>query len=47
MTQVAEEIGQKDDRYQPFIQQILQLSKKFESEKIEELLRKYLTTSNS
>ena len=36
---VAEEIGQKDDRYQPFIQQILQLAKRFESEKIEELIQ--------
>ncbi|WP_055073871.1 hybrid sensor histidine kinase/response regulator [Pseudanabaena sp. 'Roaring Creek'] len=46
LTQVAEEIAQKDDRYQPFIQQILQFAKNFQSEKIEELLHKFLTSSN-
>ena len=44
LAEAAEEIGQKDDRYQPFIQQILQLAKKFESEKIEEIIQKHLTS---
>ncbi|TYQ30437.1 ATP-binding protein [Pseudanabaena sp. UWO310] len=42
VTQVAKEIEQKDARYQPFIQKILQLAKKFQSEQIEELIQKHL-----
>jgi signal transduction histidine kinase/DNA-binding response OmpR family regulator len=44
LMEVAEQIGQRDDRYHPFTQQILTLAKKFQSEKIEQLIQKYLTT---
>ncbi|MEH1779739.1 MAG: ATP-binding protein [Nostoc sp.] len=43
---VAEEIEQKDRLYQPFIQQVLQLVKQFQSEKIEELIQQYLTKNH-
>jgi len=43
---VAEEIEQKNRLYQPFIQQVLQLVKQFQSEKIEELIQQYLTKNN-
>jgi signal transduction histidine kinase/DNA-binding NarL/FixJ family response regulator len=46
LTVVAELIGQEDDRYQPFIQQILQLAKQFQLEKIEELIQEHLTTNH-
>ncbi|MEZ2251298.1 response regulator [Microcoleus sp.] len=39
----AEKIVAKDDRYEPFIQQIKQLAKQFQTEKIEILIQKYLT----
>jgi len=39
---VAKEIEQKNRLYQPFIQQILQLTQQFQSEKIEELIQQYL-----
>jgi hypothetical protein len=39
---VADEIGKKSLDYQPFIQQILRLSKEFQTEMIEELLQEYL-----
>jgi signal transduction histidine kinase/FixJ family two-component response regulator len=39
---VAEELGQQDDTYQPFIQQVIQLAKQFQSEKLEQLIQKYL-----
>ncbi|NJR21253.1 MAG: response regulator [Richelia sp. CSU_2_1] len=43
LAETAAQIGQKDDRYQPFIQQIQQLAKKFQSEKIEALIQEHLT----
>jgi signal transduction histidine kinase/CheY-like chemotaxis protein len=43
---VAEEIGQKDRLYQPFIQQVLQLAQQFQSEKIEQLIQQHLTTNH-
>ncbi|NJL90058.1 MAG: response regulator [Coleofasciculaceae cyanobacterium SM2_1_6] len=43
LMEVAEQIGQQDDRYQPFMQQVLHLAKKFQSEKIEQLIQQYLT----
>jgi signal transduction histidine kinase/DNA-binding response OmpR family regulator len=46
LAEVASEIGQKDDRYQPFVQKIVDLAKKFQSEKIEELLQKYIVSPN-
>jgi signal transduction histidine kinase/CheY-like chemotaxis protein len=42
LTEAAEQIGQKSDRYQPFIQQVLQLAKQFQEEKLEELLKHHL-----
>ncbi len=42
LTETAEKIGKKDDRYQPFVEQILQLAKQFQVEKIETLIEKYL-----
>ncbi|MEG4105493.1 ATP-binding protein [Microcoleus sp. S13_C5] len=42
LAEVAEKIGEKDERYQPFIQQVLELAKQFKSEKIEELIQYYL-----
>jgi signal transduction histidine kinase/DNA-binding response OmpR family regulator len=47
LMEVAEQIGQRDDRYHPFTQQILSLAKKFQSEKIEQLIQKYLDKSES
>jgi signal transduction histidine kinase/CheY-like chemotaxis protein len=43
LTKTAQEIGRKDDRYQPFVEQILQLARNFQTEKIEILIQKYLT----
>jgi len=43
LVKTAEEIGAKDDRYGLFIQQIQQLAKQFQTEKIEVLIQKYLT----
>ena len=45
LTQAAEEIGQRDDRYRPFIQQMIQLAKEFQLEKIEELIEHHLTNT--
>jgi len=45
LAEVAEEIRQKDDRYQPFIQQVLQLAKKFQAEQIEALIQQHLTSN--
>ncbi len=42
LTEAAEQIGQKSDRYQPFIQKILQLAKQFQTENIEQLIQEYL-----
>jgi hypothetical protein len=43
LVKTAEEIVAKDDRYEPFTQQIQQLAKQFQTEKIEVLIQKYLT----
>lgn len=45
LVKTAEEIGAKDDRYGPFIQQILHLAKQFKAEKIELFIQKYLTNA--
>ena len=47
IAEVGEEIIQKDDRYQPFMQQLLNLAKEFELDKMIELIQKYLTPNNS
>jgi FixJ family two-component response regulator len=43
LVEVAEQIGKQDERYQSFIQQVLQLAKQFQSEKIELLIQHYLS----
>ncbi|MGJ5632725.1 ATP-binding protein [Nostoc sp. CALU 1950] len=43
LTETAKKIGQKDRRYQPFIGQVVQLAKQFQTEKIETLIQQYLT----
>ncbi|OYD88161.1 hybrid sensor histidine kinase/response regulator [Nostoc sp. 'Peltigera membranacea cyanobiont' 213] len=43
LTETANKIGQKDRRYQPFIGQVVQLAKQFQTEKIETLIQQYLT----
>ncbi|MCU0544390.1 MAG: hypothetical protein MUE44_19810 [Oscillatoriaceae cyanobacterium Prado104] len=47
LAETAAEIGDKDDRYQPFVGQIQKLVKKFQTEKIEELIQKYLINIGS
>lgn len=47
IVEVGEEIIQKDDRYQPFIQQLLNLAKNFELAKMQELIQKYLVINHS
>jgi signal transduction histidine kinase/CheY-like chemotaxis protein len=42
MSLFAEEIAKKSKRYQPFIQDVLQLAKQFQTEKIEELLQQHI-----
>ncbi|MDZ7961346.1 MAG: ATP-binding protein [Aulosira sp. DedQUE10] len=42
LAEVAEQIGQKSDRYQPFVQQVLQLAKQFQEEKLEQFLQQHL-----
>jgi signal transduction histidine kinase/FixJ family two-component response regulator len=39
--EVAEAMGQENDRYRPFIQQMTQLAKQFQSEALEQLIQKY------
>ena len=43
LAEVAGQIVSQDDRYQLFIQQILNLAKQFQSEKIEQLIQQHLT----
>ncbi|SKB15489.1 putative Histidine kinase [Planktothrix sp. PCC 11201] len=38
---MAEQIGQKDARYQPFIQELLELANQFQLKKVEQLIQKY------
>ncbi|NJL90061.1 MAG: response regulator, partial [Coleofasciculaceae cyanobacterium SM2_1_6] len=45
LMEVVEHIGKQDDRYHAFTQQVLQLAKKFQSEKIEQLIQAYLATN--
>ncbi|NJL88930.1 MAG: response regulator [Coleofasciculaceae cyanobacterium SM2_1_6] len=45
LVEVVQEIGQRDDRYQPFIQQILPLAKKFQAEQIEALIQQHLSSN--
>jgi len=45
LAETAQKIGQKSDSYQPFIEQIIQLSKKFQTEQIEILIEKYLANN--
>ncbi len=42
LAEIAVEIGQKDERYQPFTNEVIQLAKQFQSEKIEVLIQQYL-----
>jgi signal transduction histidine kinase len=44
---LAESIGQQDDRYQAFTQQVLRLARKFQSERIEQLIQPYLTARHT
>ncbi|MEG3895401.1 MULTISPECIES: ATP-binding protein [unclassified Microcoleus] len=46
LAEIAEKVGQQDELYQPFIQQVLQLAKQFQSEKIEELIQQHLSEKN-
>jgi CheY-like chemotaxis protein len=46
LAETAAQIGQKDQRYQPFIQQVIQLAKQFQTEKIEELIQEHLTNNS-
>ena len=45
LAETAAEIGQKDERYQPFIQEVIQLAKQFQTENIEQLIQEHLTDS--
>jgi signal transduction histidine kinase/CheY-like chemotaxis protein len=42
LAETAQKIGQKNGDFQPFVEQIIQLAKKFQTERIEALIRKYL-----
>jgi signal transduction histidine kinase len=46
VTALAIHIGQQDDRYLAFTQQVLKLAQQFQSEKIEQLLQPHLTSSH-
>jgi signal transduction histidine kinase/FixJ family two-component response regulator len=41
--EVAESMGQESDRHQPFIQQMTQMAKQFQSEPLEEFIQKHLS----
>jgi DNA-binding response OmpR family regulator len=43
LAETATKIGEKDERYQPFIQEVIHLAKQFQAEKIEALIQRYLT----
>jgi len=45
LSKITAQIGQKDEGYQPFIQQVLQLAKQFQAEKIEQLIQQFLTVN--
>ncbi|MBE9210336.1 response regulator [Nostoc sp. LEGE 06077] len=42
----AEQIEQQSDRYRPFVQQVLQLARQFQEQKLEQFLRQYLHEQN-
>jgi signal transduction histidine kinase/DNA-binding NarL/FixJ family response regulator len=42
LIEAAEHLGQQSDRYQPFIQQVVQLAKQFQSEQLEQFIQQYL-----
>jgi signal transduction histidine kinase len=44
---LAESIGQQDERYQAFTQQILKLAQKFQTERIEQLIQSYLSAGHA
>ncbi|BAU09902.1 integral membrane sensor hybrid histidine kinase [Leptolyngbya sp. NIES-3755] len=39
---IAEQFGQQDDRYQPFVQQAIQLAKQFQTEQLEQFIQHYI-----
>ncbi len=41
----AEQIGEQNDRYQPFIDRVLQFAKQFQVEQIETFIQQYITTT--
>ncbi|MBD2083019.1 hybrid sensor histidine kinase/response regulator [Leptolyngbya sp. FACHB-17] len=45
LIRLAEQLQQQDDRYQPFVQQVIQLAKQFQSEQIEAFIQQYLPSS--
>ena len=45
LAETAAEIGQKDERYQPFIQEVILLAKQFQTENIEQLIQEHLTNT--
>ncbi|GBO55948.1 two-component hybrid sensor and regulator [Pseudanabaena sp. lw0831] len=47
LADAAEKIGQKSDRYQPFVQRLLQLTKQLQPEKIESFIQPYLTNERT
>jgi signal transduction histidine kinase/FixJ family two-component response regulator len=42
LIEVSEQLGQRNDGYLPFVQQVTQLAKQFQSEQLEKLLQQYL-----
>ena len=42
LIEVAEQAGQENNRYQPFVQQVIQLAKQFQSEQLEQFIQKHL-----
>jgi CheY-like chemotaxis protein len=42
LIEVAEQLGQQNDCYLPFVQKVTQLAKQFQSEQLEKLLQQYL-----
>lgn len=46
LTETAQRIVKKNSDTQPFIEQVIQLAKKFQTEKIEALIRQYLSKDN-
>ncbi len=41
----AVQIGEQQDRYQPFVDRVLQFAKQFQVEQVEEFIQSYITTS--